>query len=111
MADINLKQGDRLPALYAVLTDANGTPVDLTGGTVIVKFKLIGGGTGTEKGGTCTIVDAANGQVSYAWGATDTATPGDYNLEFVATLGGKQMTFPNEGYASMRIWDDLDSTD
>lgn len=108
MADIYLKHKDRLPKLRATLSDANG-PVDLTGATVKVWWRLQSGGT--EKSGTCTIVDAANGVVEYAWAAGDTDTAGDYYVEFVATFGIATMTFPNDGYLTMSILSDLDSTD
>ena len=108
MADIYLKQKDQLPILRATLSDENG-PVDLTGGTVKVWFCLKAGGT--PKSGNCTIVDEAGGIVEYAWASGDSDTAGDYNLEFVATLAGKTITFPNDGYLLLRVVADIDTGD
>lgn len=110
MADIFLKQKDRLPKLRATLMDGNG-PINLTGATVKVWFRLKAGGEGSERSGNCTIIDPENGVVEYAWAAGDTDVPGDYYVEFVVTITGMTMTFPNDGYLSMTILPDLDSSD
>ncbi len=54
------------------------------------------------------IDNAATGIVSYAWGLTDTATPGDYLAEFEVTwTGGKKQTFPSPGYVTVYVSPEL----
>ena len=84
---ITMYQGDTLPALTRQLTDQNGNIINLTGCTVVLKTQQ-GGGTPTTLAGSVTITNAANGNISYAWNAADTATPGTYSLWYVVTTGG-----------------------
>jgi hypothetical protein len=109
MADIYIKQGDRLPKLKFTLTAPAGS--DLTGATVAIYFRPQDGGT--VRTGACTNLQINQNVITgeYAWAAGDTATAGDYFVEFVATLGGLQMTFPNDGFLTMTIQQDLDTGD
>lgn len=94
MASLTVKQFDTDPALSATLSDVNG-PIVLTNASS-VKFVMKGKSSATVVTGTCTIVDAVSGKVSYAWVAPDTNTPDTYSVEFVIhwTAGGVQ-TVPN----------------
>ena len=87
MATITMYQGDTLPALTKQLLDQNGNIVNLTGCTVALKT-VSGGQTTTTLAGSVTITNATNGNISYAWNAADTATPGSYQLWYVVTTGG-----------------------
>lgn len=52
----------------------------------------------------------APGEASYTFLAADTATIGTYDVEFEVSWGGspaKIETFPNSGYKSLQIFDDL----
>jgi hypothetical protein len=89
---VTMKKGDRLPSLTDTLVGPSGA-VDLTGATVVFKFFPIVGGSVVS--GSAVIEDATAGKVRYDWGASDTATAGSYYAEWVATIGGKEMTFPN----------------
>lgn len=94
MASLTVKQFDTSPALTATLTDSVGA-INLTSATS-VKFVMKGKVSATTVTGTCTIVDAVNGKVSYAWVSPDTNTPDTYSVEFVIhwSAGGIQ-TVPN----------------
>jgi hypothetical protein len=110
MADMTIKQGDRLPKLRATLQQ--GTPpaaIDLTT-AVAVKFQMrLVSNPATVKGpGACTIVTAASGIVEYAWGASDTDTAGTWEAEFeIEWSGGLKETVPNDGYFTVTIVDDI----
>ncbi len=99
IVDIQMKKGDRLPSIERVLRAPDDTPVDLTGASgVVFKFQLATTPPGAVISGSCVIVDALNGRVRYDWGASDTAVGGTYRAEFIATIGGKEETFPNKGF-------------
>lgn len=103
MADFTIKKGDRLPVIQATLKDSSGTAVDLTGATV--RFHM-------ARPDKTVVVDAAavvlspatDGRVEYQWGASDTGAPGDYLAEWEVTFqSGREQTFPNDGYLTVRI--------
>ena len=82
--------------LRATLLDADGSPVDLTGGTIVARYTI--GETTHEK--TMTIVSATGGVVEYQWIAADftpmsTAGAGDYPLQFKVTRSGMVDYFPS----------------
>lgn len=95
-------QGDRLPVLTAGLKNGDGTAINLTGAAVVLRMAAEDG-TVKINSAACTIVDAPTGQVSYAWGATDTDTVGDYRSEFLVTVGGLTFSVPNDGYDTISI--------
>lgn len=104
MADITIKQGDRLPVLARqFLTD--GVATDLTGATVT--FNLWNAATGAQviTNGACTVITAATGNVQYPWSAADATLPAGFYLgSFTATYSGpKLLTAPNNGMISLQI--------
>lgn len=104
MADLVTKQHDTFPPVVANLRDAEGA-VDLSSATQ-VRF-LASNGTFTIVG-TCTVTDAANGEVTYTWAVGDTANIGTYKVEFEVTwTGGGVQTFPNGDYKELDIVADL----
>lgn len=106
-ADATVKQGDLLPELTAILKDADGNIVDLTGATS-AEFHMVPVGGGVAKvNATATIVDPPAGEVKYTWQGTDTDTVGDFYAEFEVTWVGKTETFPNDGHLVLRVVDDL----
>lgn len=114
MADFDfvIKQGDLLPAITAVLTDAAGQPVDLSG--LSVKFIMRQIYADTNKINAAAIVDADQvtnkGKVSYTWQGTDTDTAGVYWAEWqVMFSGSKPETFPNDGQMVVRVEGQLGS--
>lgn len=102
-----LKQYDTGPAVQATLTDSNGA-INLSSAT-LVKFVMKGQTTATTVTGTCTIVNATTGQVSYTWGATDTQTPDTYAVEFsIHWANGTIQKVPNAAAANPLIEIDAD---
>lgn len=100
---VTMKKNDRLPALRAELTGADGTALDLTAATVVFRMTPYSGGARKIDDQSATIVDAANGVVSYAWGASDTDTPGLFKGEFVVTIGGLPETVPSSGFVFIEV--------
>ena len=87
MATIKLVKDDTFPPLeFSVIKD--GSPVDLTGSTILFYMKNSSTGTVKVNGGSCTITDATNGKCRYTWGATDLDTAGDYVGEIQITFAG-----------------------
>lgn len=103
MAEVTIKQGDRLPKLARqFLTD--GVATNLTGSTVV--FNLWNAETGTQviTSGACTITSAVNGEVEYPWGVADATLPaGFYVGSFTASFGSLLLTAPNNGVISIQI--------
>ena len=105
--DFTLKVGDRLPELQAQLVNKKTRkPVaDLTGTVVLFRFKLKGTAVWTSIS-PVTIVDGPKAIVSVAWEAGNTATAGDYDMEFKITFADTRvMSVPNEGCLLLRISD------
>lgn len=113
-----IKHHDTAPDYVAALTDdvgaANTPPIDLTSATSVdfIMRSADVPDTDTPKvKAACTIVDAANGIVSYHWGASDTDTVGDFNIEFeIAWSDGTTQTVPNDGYNTITVTEDLDAS-
>ena len=108
MSDFFIKQNDTSPAMQIQFLDGDGDPVSISGGTV--KFKMSRFNTGEK------IVDSnaiiANGEIGiayYLWNAADTAQQGVFKSEFEVTYSdGYVETFPNDGYITIDIREDLD---
>jgi archaellin len=101
MAEFTMGCGARSPALVYGLTDDDGEIINLTTGgpAGVAATGVVFRGTSTSGlagfTGSCTITTAASGIVTYAWGASDTATPGIYRCEFVITwTGGNTQMVP-----------------
>lgn len=109
-ADYTMKQNDTFPVLTAILSDQVG-PVNLTTADS-VKFIMKMASPSTLVTGVCVIVTpqtgADVGKVTYDWIPADTATNGTYQVEFEVTWNpGDVETFPNDGYKTLEIKDDL----
>lgn len=101
-----IKRNDRRPR-YRVQLTVDENPADITGAAA-VRFTMKTGATTKVNKGTMTIIDAVSGIVEYAWGALDTDTSGDYNVEVeVDWGGGETQSFPSTGYFTAKINDDL----
>lgn len=104
-----IKLGDTLPAITATLTGGTGAAQDLTGATVAIAFRAVGGATVVHQG-VASVVGALTGQVSYTFpvGVTATMGIGLFNFEWQVTLaGGGIGTFPSAGYNTLRVVSDI----
>lgn len=107
-----IKTGDRLPLLRYVPINGDGSFPDLTSATVVFNMSTSTGAPLIERSAAA-IVDVTIGAETrqafqYAWGASDTATPGNHNAEFEVTFpGGLPLTYPNDGYLIIKIGPDL----
>jgi len=89
-------QGDTLSYLNAVLADEDtGVPIDLTGGTALLRYVFVRLGDGAVSGHTdrsMEITDAPNGACRYQFQASE-LLPGTLRAEVSATtLLGKVIT-------------------
>ena len=104
---INLfvKSGDTLPAVITSLSDATGSPIDLTTAlSVTFSMALEGSADLTVASASAEFVGArTTGVVQYPWGAGDTDVPGLYEAAFTVTWPGGNQTFPSEGAISVLI--------
>lgn len=90
-----LKQNDTSPTLDAILIDAAGNVVDVTGASVQFHMQRIGQ-SALKIDAAATVVDGAAGHVRYTLQAGDTDTPGSYKAEYEVTfLDGTVETFKN----------------
>jgi len=103
VASFFIKQDDTAPALQYTIKDEDEVAIDVSGSTVKFYMQDEHGVTKIDAG-TVTLVDAANGVVSYAWAAPDTDTAGIYYAEFVVTFSdGTIRTSPDPGWISVII--------
>lgn len=85
MTDTVLVQGDTRPVINAtLLLQGTTTPINLTNCTVKFQMRRNNDKQFTING-SCSVVDAVAGTVSYTLGANDLATPGDYVAQFEVT--------------------------
>lgn len=106
--DITVRQGDTTPTFTATVLDANSNPLNLTGCTVKFVMRNLSSSLPTVNA-AMTVVSASAGTVSYAWSATDTATPGLFmgEIHVTTTSSGATYTYPNVGYLSIEIEQNL----
>jgi len=96
-----VKQGDLTPALRAALTDSEtGAAVDLsTAASASVRIRAAGSSTVLFERTANIVAPASGGIVEYPWQAGDTATAGDFYIEWVINYGGSvNRTYPTADY-------------
>lgn len=111
MADMWVKRNDILPPVTATLTDVQGDPVDLTDAqSVFFIMRHMRPPYEPVINAEAQIVgaDPNEGKVSYQWQAEDTATAGGYWCEWEVQFPDGKATFPNDGYNTIAIVEDLD---
>lgn len=103
-----IKTNDTSPKLVVILDDAYGNVVDLSGASAKFHMKKYGA-TSLKVQATADITDETGGRVEYAWQSGDTNTAGTYYGEIEVTYGDLTVeTFPNKGYFTVIIQEDLD---
>ena len=103
-----IKTNDTSPSLVVTLTDYAGNKVNLTGATARFHMKKYGASS-LKVDAAATVSSALNGKVTYDWSASDTDTAGTYYGEIEITYSDSKVeTFPNNGYFTIIINEDLD---
>ena len=100
-----LKRGDTLPPLRATLLEADGSPVDLTGATVVLQVRDRRGNHLFD--GDCTVLDAEGGRVEHEWTEEEVAVSGAHRGEFEITTADGTGTAPNYGFFTLQISEDI----
>ena len=104
--DVTIKRGDTRHALKAILKNAQGSPVDLTGCTVTFRMASLWQSVLVDR--EVDIHDAIAGEVWVVWSPGETDVSGVYRAEFQVVYGdGRRETFPNNGYINIKILTDL----
>jgi hypothetical protein len=100
-----MRVGDRNP-LSVALEEESGAAVNLSGCAVTFRMVKVASGEVVVNDAAATVDDAANGFVSYAFAAPDTAEgrQGIHDATFrVTTAGGIPRTFPVRGPIKLSI--------
>ena len=107
--EFEIKENDTSPALEGIIRDGFGSPINITGATVVLNTRLRPGGAVKVNGGAMAAVGSAvNGRVKYNWVAADTDTAGIYEAEIQITFSnGKVRTIPPKGYFIIDVTDDI----
>jgi len=108
MSRYTIKRGDTDPA-FAVTLMNGAVPLDLSAATRVHFIVRKDGALSPIVNAAMTIVSpATSGAVSYAWQAGDTATAGEYLVEYEITWNnGKRRTVPTPGKDVLVIESDL----
>ena len=108
--DIATKLGDTAPLARSQLVDKDGTPANLTGATIVARFK-----GAPAAGSPCTVDgDPTDGIVRLASrqhlpGVPDGRRQTTVEFETEVTyINGDVQTFPTAGYDRLVVWSDLD---
>ena len=108
MADFYIKKNDRKPSIRAVLTHSDNSGGLLLATSVRFIMRPVGGSTASvaSAGVLETVTDTAL-TARYDWGAGDTAAAGQFSCEWEVSDGVKLETFPNTGYFTVEVVQDL----
>lgn len=102
-----IKRGDTAPAFRARCLDGSA-PVDLTSASQVRLLVKRSGSVAVSS--VMTVEDQATnpGWVHHTWQVGETSAAGNFRGEVEVTWGdGTVQTFPAEGYAPIRVTDDL----
>lgn len=94
-----IKEGDTLTDFVILLTDGNGTAVNLTGKTVKV---LLGNSSGKILEKTATL-GVETGTITFGFDPSDVTGNGAMFLEFHVITGTEKRIFPANGYINLKI--------
>lgn len=92
----HIKEGDLAsPIKTKIYQGSTSIPYDLTGWTVTFSMALVDTPETLKVANqSCTVADAANGEVEYRWASGDTDTAGSYTFEFMFTKDARFFTEP-----------------
>jgi len=103
-----IKTNDTSPKLTVDLENAAGNAVDLSGASARFHMKKYGASS-LKVDAEADITDEDGGRVEYSWSLLDTDEAGTYYGELEITYGDSTVeTFPNSGYFTIIIQEDLD---
>jgi len=106
MTTFNIKRNDTSPAILFALTP---TSVNLNAAAVRFRMRPVGATAFTLDEEAVIVTTVTTPTVRYDWDATDTATPGFYEAEFVVTYSDNTVeTFPNSEFITINIVGDED---
>ncbi len=106
MYDLVIKRGDTRSCIKAVLINSDGDPTDLAG--CEVRYHMVALNRFNVLNRTIHIENAEKGEVWMVWQPGDTDVAGVYRAEFEVTHpDGRRETYPNSGYISIQILEDL----
>jgi hypothetical protein len=94
-----LRRGD-VGSLLKFQLKQGSSPVPIDGATVTLNGTR---SDGTTFGGSCNIVDAAQGKFQYVVQAQDTATTGVFSFNITVTIGGTTAKLPRYGDERLEI--------
>jgi hypothetical protein len=104
-----IKTNDTSPKLAVTLEDASGNAIDITGNNGVRFHMKAFGATTLKVDAPMTVTSASGGIVQYPWVGADTNTAGTYYGEVEVTYADNTVeTFPNNGYFTIIIKEDLD---
>lgn len=109
MTTFSIKKGDTLPVFSVTLQFANGSPIDLTSGSVFLHLGSFASFAPTFSG-ACEITSATDGKAEYRWSGNgaDTNTTGTFWAEFKAIWTGSQLTLPSNHSLKLRVFEDYE---
>jgi hypothetical protein len=104
--NLNLKRGE-VRQIEALLQDGNGAALDMTGPPTI-RFQMRKKADAVLKvDRVATLIDAPTAHVRVTTTSVDTDTIGNYIAEWRVTYAGGDVLVPEEGYITVKIWEDL----
>jgi hypothetical protein len=108
MDTFKIKKNDKNPALSATLQYSNGSPVDLTGGSIWFNMGNLTDYSPFTSGRAYVIgAGSDSGQCEYRWtGTTDTGSVGKYWGEFEVQWTGSKMTLPANHSLIIDVYED-----
>ena len=108
MPTFSIKKGDTLPVFAVTMQYANGSAIDLTGGSVFSHLGSISNFTPIFSG-ACNITSATTGELEYRWtGSPDSFTAGTFLAEFKAGWTGSSLTLPSDHSLKLIIYEDYE---
>lgn len=96
--DFSLGQGDSGVPWTVPLFDADGNPIDPTGGSVVLHYRIFDDSAPAVEvvGAVVVVVAGEPAQVRYVFQSSDTGTPALYNAVWIVTLAsGEVVSYPS----------------